>query len=80
MTRKITLDPSGENVTPPEGMDPISKRTTSTDISLRYLEWEGDGSPVILLHGLTVCAEYWSPTAQLLAQEHDANWSAVRLS
>ena len=51
-------------------MKPTSKRTTNTDISLRYLEWEGDGSPVLLLHGLTVCAEYWSPTAQLLAQGH----------
>ena len=54
-------------------MEPVSKRTTSTDISLRYLEWEGDGSPVVLLHGLTVCAEYWSPTAQLLAQEGSAH-------
>lgn len=54
----------------PNDMKPQSKLTTNTDISLRYLEWEGDGSPVILLHGLTVCAEYWSLTAQLLAQEH----------
>jgi pimeloyl-ACP methyl ester carboxylesterase len=51
-------------------MKPLSKLTTNTDISLRYLEWEGDGSPVVLLHGLTVCAEYWSLTARLLAQEH----------
>ena len=51
-------------------MEPVSKRTTSTDISLRYLEWEGVGSPVVLLHGLTVCAEYWSLTARLLAEEH----------
>ena len=57
-------------MTPSEGMAPISKLTTSTAVSLRYLEWEGNGSPVILLHGLTVCAEYWSLTARLLAQQH----------
>jgi pimeloyl-ACP methyl ester carboxylesterase len=49
---------------------PQSRFTTNTDISLRYLEWEGDGPPILLLHGLTVCAEYWSLTAQLLAKEH----------
>ena len=49
---------------------PVSRFTTSTGITLRYLEWEGDGSPIVLLHGLTVCAEYWSLTARLLAQEH----------
>ena len=57
-------------MTTSKGIDPISKRTTGTGISLRYLEWEGDGSPVLLLHGLTVCAEYWSLTARLLAQKH----------
>ena len=41
MTLKITFDGSGENVTPLTNMEPISKRTTSTDISLRYLEWGG---------------------------------------
>ena len=51
-------------------MQPISKFTENAEISLRYLEWEGDGSPVLLLHGLTVCAEYWSLTARLLAKEH----------
>ena len=49
---------------------PESKFTTNTDIPLRYLDWEGSGSPIILLHGLTVCAEYWSLTAQLLARDH----------
>ncbi|MQF49031.1 alpha/beta hydrolase [SAR202 cluster bacterium AC-647-N09_OGT_505m] len=61
---------SVEAVTSAEGRGPFSKHTTGTAISLRYLEWEGDGSPVILLHGLTVCAEYWSLTAQILAQTH----------
>lgn len=51
-------------------MQPTAKFTANSEISLRYLEWEGDGSPVVLLHGLTVCAEYWSLTARLLAQEH----------
>ena len=51
-------------------MNLTSKFTKNTEISLRYLEWEGDGSPVVLLHGLTVCAKYWSLTARLLAQEH----------
>ena len=49
---------------------PQSRFTTNTDISLRYLERESDGPPVLLLHGLTVCSEYWSLTAQLLAKEH----------
>ena len=39
-------------------------------IRLRYLEWEGAGTPVLLLHGLTVCAEYWSMVARLLAFGH----------
>lgn len=51
-------------------MMPRLRFTHSTDISLRYLEWEGDGSPVIVLHGLTVSAEYWSLTAQLLSHGH----------
>jgi pimeloyl-ACP methyl ester carboxylesterase len=51
-------------------MNPTAKFTANTGINLRYLEWEGDGSPVVLLHGLTVCAEYWTLTARLLAQEH----------
>lgn len=51
-------------------MNSKAKFTKNTEVSLRYLEWEGDGSPVLLLHGLTVCAEYWSLTARLLAKEH----------
>ena len=51
-------------------MQPTAKFTANTEISLRYLEWWGDGSPVVLLHGLTVCAEYWALTARLLAREH----------
>jgi pimeloyl-ACP methyl ester carboxylesterase len=51
-------------------MNPTAKFTANTAINLRYLEWEGDGSPVVLLHGLTVCAEYWTLTARFLAQEH----------
>ncbi|MDA1096749.1 MAG: alpha/beta hydrolase, partial [Chloroflexi bacterium] len=39
-------------------------------IRMRYLEWEGAGTPVLLLHGLTVSAEYWSLTARLLATGH----------
>lgn len=49
---------------------PEPKFTRTTDIRLRFLEWEGDGSPIVLMHGLTVSAEYWSLTARLLAQEH----------
>jgi pimeloyl-ACP methyl ester carboxylesterase len=50
--------------------DPETRFTSDGDVRLRYLEWPGDGSPVVLLHGLTVSAEYWSHTARILAENH----------
>ena len=49
---------------------PLTRYTTQTDLRMRYLEWDGTDPPVLLIHGLTVCAEYWSLTARLLAPEH----------
>ncbi len=50
--------------------DPETRFTSNGDVRLRYLEWPGNGSPVVLLHGLTVSAEYWSYTARILAENH----------
>ncbi len=49
---------------------PETRFTSDGEVRLRYLEWTGDGSPVLLLHGLTVSAEYWSHTARILADNH----------
>lgn len=36
--------------------------------AFRVLDWEGDGPPVLFLHGLTGVAEVWGPTVEALGE------------
>ena len=44
-----------------------SKFVQSGDIRIHYLEWAGDGPPVVLLHGAGLCAMTWRPIAEALS-------------
>ncbi len=44
-----------------------SKFVQSGDIKIHYLEWDGDGPPIVFLHGAGLCAMTWKPMAEMLS-------------
>ncbi len=61
----MTVQPGGQS--PGEGYACVN------GLRLRYLEWPGDGEPVLLLHGLTACARSLAALAEGLAAPRPAH-------
>ena len=49
---------------------PAEKWADLGDLSMRYLDWGGDGTPVLALHGLASCAHWYDLVAPELAKNH----------
>ena len=47
-------------------MEPRSKFVNTGGLQFHYLEWSGNGPPVLLLHGRGLCAQVWRVTANSL--------------
>jgi esterase len=45
---------------------PTSRHLEISGLKFRYLDWEGDGPPLVMLHGLTGHAHTWDHTAAAL--------------
>jgi len=49
------------------GVAPRRARVTAAGVDLHYLEWPGDGPPLVLLHATGLLAALWAPVAARLA-------------
>ncbi|MCX6024440.1 MAG: alpha/beta hydrolase [Chloroflexi bacterium] len=49
---------------------PERRKIEGGAIPISYLDWGGDGPPVVLLHGLTASADAWNLTAPLLREHY----------
>ena len=49
---------------------PQSHYLSVNGIDLHYLEWPGEGRPIVLWHGTSLCAAVWTPMASLLSPTH----------
>ena len=47
-----------------------NKFVQTADLSLHYLEWAGEGPPMVLLHGRGLCAQVWTPIAEAFSSEY----------
>jgi pimeloyl-ACP methyl ester carboxylesterase len=47
--------------------DGTSRRLDIGGLRLHYLDWGGDGPPLVMLHGLTGHAHTWDHTAAALS-------------
>ena len=52
------------------GPQPTSQFVTARGARLHYVDWGGNGSPVMLLHGLQDCTGNWDHIASALSQRH----------
>ena len=50
--------------------DGTSRRVDIGGVSLHYLDWGGDGPPLVMLHGLTGHAHTWDHTAAALSDRY----------
>jgi len=51
-------------------MNPESKFANANGINLHYLDWGGDGPPVVMVHASSFCADVWGPIAESLSQRY----------
>jgi pimeloyl-ACP methyl ester carboxylesterase len=49
---------------------PTEKWADVGELRMRYLDWGGDGTPVLALHGLASCAHWYDLVAPELAKNH----------
>lgn len=47
---------------------PVSRTVSANGIRLHYLDWGGDGQPVILIHATGLVGAVWQPLAEALRQ------------
>ena len=52
--------------------DPIMKKVIGDGITIQLAVWEGQGNPVLCVHGLTANSRCWDVIASSLAPEHTA--------
>ena len=54
----------------PAEMGPVENWTTIRDLQVRYLDWGGDGPPVMLMHGLASSAHWYELVAVHLRSKY----------
>ena len=55
----------------PRQHHPSSKFVKANGVEHHYLEWgASDGAPLILLHGIGLCAQVWSRTGRELSEDY----------
>ena len=50
--------------------DPVMKRTGGDGIQIQLATWEGEGQPILCVHGLTANCRCWDVIASSLAPEN----------
>ena len=60
----------GAYLTSPADTRPVENWATIGDLNVHYLDWGGDGPPVMLMHGLASSAHWYEPVAERLRGKH----------
>ena len=54
----------------PTAKSPVEKWADLGELRMRYLDWEGDGGPVVALHGLASSGHWYQRVAQILSRRY----------